>query len=186
MSNWLQHLNKSRVRSLHSESGMDIYTLICIKWITNKNLLYKKINKIKKKKKRSLHSDLPRKMYGLVPKWAKPGERGGSLKSRGCSSRIWGAPCLPTSTRHPRFPPSLPPKRTGSSLHYLEMAAKKALSPEDSIHWWNGRPSESRQCPGDSDQTPGRWSAHSWHWHVTQPWHPRMLQFQLLDTFSLI
>ena len=29
------------------EIGVDIYTLICIKWITNKNLLYKKINKIK-------------------------------------------------------------------------------------------------------------------------------------------
>ena len=27
------------------EIGIDIYTLICIKWITNKNLLYKKINK---------------------------------------------------------------------------------------------------------------------------------------------
>ena len=26
--------------------GTDTYTLICIKWITNKNLLYKKINKI--------------------------------------------------------------------------------------------------------------------------------------------
>ena len=26
--------------------GIDIYTLICIKWITNKNLLYKKINTI--------------------------------------------------------------------------------------------------------------------------------------------
>ena len=37
------------------EIGIDIYTLICIKWITNKNLLYKKINKIKfKKKKKSL------------------------------------------------------------------------------------------------------------------------------------
>ena len=31
--------------------GIDIYTLICIKWITNKNLLYKKLNKILKKKK---------------------------------------------------------------------------------------------------------------------------------------
>ena len=30
--------------------GIDIYTLICIKWITNKNLLYKKIYKIKFKK----------------------------------------------------------------------------------------------------------------------------------------
>ena len=29
------------------EIGIDIYTLICIKWITNNNLLYKKINKIK-------------------------------------------------------------------------------------------------------------------------------------------
>ena len=27
--------------------GIDIYTPICIKWITNKNLLYKKINEIK-------------------------------------------------------------------------------------------------------------------------------------------
>ena len=29
------------------EIGIDLYTLICIKWITNKNLLYKKI-KLKK------------------------------------------------------------------------------------------------------------------------------------------
>ena len=32
------------------EIGIDMYTLICVKWITNKNLLYKK-NKIKLKKK---------------------------------------------------------------------------------------------------------------------------------------
>ena len=25
------------------EIGIDMYTLICIKWVTNKNLLYKKI-----------------------------------------------------------------------------------------------------------------------------------------------
>ena len=30
--------------------GIDIYTLLCIKLMTNKNLLYKKINKIKFKK----------------------------------------------------------------------------------------------------------------------------------------
>ena len=30
--------------------GVDMYTLMCIKWMTNKNLLYKKINKIKFKK----------------------------------------------------------------------------------------------------------------------------------------
>ena len=29
------------------EIGIDIYTLICIQWITNKNLPYKKRNKIK-------------------------------------------------------------------------------------------------------------------------------------------
>ena len=27
--------------------GIDMYTLMCIKWMTDKNLLYKKINKIK-------------------------------------------------------------------------------------------------------------------------------------------
>ena len=31
--------------------GIDMYTLICIKWITNNNLLYKKINEKKFKKK---------------------------------------------------------------------------------------------------------------------------------------
>ena len=38
------------------EIGIDMYTLICIRWITNENLLYKKINNIKfknsKKKKK--------------------------------------------------------------------------------------------------------------------------------------
>ena len=29
------------------EIGFDMYTLMCIKWMTNKNLLYKKINKIR-------------------------------------------------------------------------------------------------------------------------------------------
>ena len=29
------------------EIRIDMYTLMCIKWMTNKNLLYKKINKIK-------------------------------------------------------------------------------------------------------------------------------------------
>ena len=37
------------------EIGIDMYTLMCIKWMTNKNLLYIKINKIKfqTKKKRA-------------------------------------------------------------------------------------------------------------------------------------
>ena len=30
--------------AMNWEIGIDIYTLICIKWITNKKLLYKKIN----------------------------------------------------------------------------------------------------------------------------------------------
>ena len=29
------------------EIGIDMYTLMCIKWMTNKNLLYKKVNKKK-------------------------------------------------------------------------------------------------------------------------------------------
>ena len=38
---------------MNGEIGIDIYTLIGIKWITNKNLLYKKINKIKLKVKKT-------------------------------------------------------------------------------------------------------------------------------------
>ena len=34
--------------------GIDMYTLMCIKLMTNKNLLYKKINKIQKFKKSSI------------------------------------------------------------------------------------------------------------------------------------
>ena len=44
------------------EIGIDMYTLICIKWITNKNLLYKKINKRKfknsRKKKKKVFKNL--------------------------------------------------------------------------------------------------------------------------------
>ena len=35
---------------LNWETGIDMYTLMCIKWMTNKNLLYKK-QKDKKKRK---------------------------------------------------------------------------------------------------------------------------------------
>ena len=34
--------------------GIDMYTLMCIKFMTNKNVLYKKINKIKLKKLKKL------------------------------------------------------------------------------------------------------------------------------------
>ena len=40
--------------------GIDMYTLMCIKWMTNKNLLYKNINKIKfknSKKKQKTKTD---------------------------------------------------------------------------------------------------------------------------------
>ena len=36
------------------EIGIDMYTPMCMKWMTNKNLLYKKINKNLKKKKKEL------------------------------------------------------------------------------------------------------------------------------------
>ena len=41
---------KTELSVINWEIGIGIYTLICIKWITNKNLLYKKIDKIKLKK----------------------------------------------------------------------------------------------------------------------------------------
>ena len=34
--------------------GIDMYTLMCIKLMTNKNLLYKKINKVQKLKKNKI------------------------------------------------------------------------------------------------------------------------------------
>ena len=34
------------------EIGIDMYTVMCLKWMTNKNLLYKKINEIQKLKKK--------------------------------------------------------------------------------------------------------------------------------------
>ena len=42
------------------EIGIVMYTLMCIKWMTNKNLLYNKINKIKfknSKKKKKLNNN---------------------------------------------------------------------------------------------------------------------------------
>ena len=41
------------------ETGVDIYTLICIKWITDENLLYKKNEILKLKKKQSPLSGFP-------------------------------------------------------------------------------------------------------------------------------
>ena len=49
------------------EIGIDIYTLICIKWITNKTLLYKKINKIKFKNSKEKEG----KRTSLVAQWLR-------------------------------------------------------------------------------------------------------------------
>ena len=37
------------------EIGIDMYTPICIKWMTNKNLLYKKIKEKRKNNQRNRH-----------------------------------------------------------------------------------------------------------------------------------
>ena len=39
------------------QTGIDMYTLMCIKWMTNKDMLYKKnkLNKIQKLKKKDPH-----------------------------------------------------------------------------------------------------------------------------------
>ena len=47
-------------RVMNWEIGIDMYTLICIKCMTNKNLLYKKINKIKLEKKEKSVQPLPK------------------------------------------------------------------------------------------------------------------------------
>ena len=49
------------------EIGIDIYTLICIKWITNKKLLYKKINKIKFKNSKKIKRKVVLTKY--LKKW---------------------------------------------------------------------------------------------------------------------
>ena len=46
--------------------GIDMYTLMCIKLMTNKNLLYKKINKIKFKNKKKNFLDLKQSASGVV------------------------------------------------------------------------------------------------------------------------
>ena len=48
------------------EIGIDIYTLICIKWITNEILLYTKINKTKFKKKIQLNICHDQKLNYLI------------------------------------------------------------------------------------------------------------------------
>ena len=49
------------------EIGIDMYTLMCIKWMRNKNLLYKKINKIKFKNFKKTRK-ISNKQPNLTPK----------------------------------------------------------------------------------------------------------------------
>ena len=51
---WTPRGESGGVGGMNWEIGIDMYTLICIKWITNKNLLYKNINKIKFKNSKKI------------------------------------------------------------------------------------------------------------------------------------
>ena len=88
--------------------------------------------------------------------------------------------------------PSLSLKRTGSSLYNLETAAKEAFLPEDSIRcsWRQALVKRKALEIADSAQEiairprecgqPGGCRR-----NATHPWHPQILLFQLLDSFSL-
>ena len=54
------------------EIGIDMYTLMCIKWMTNNNLLYKKINKIKLKKKDTCTSMFTVALFTIARSWKQP------------------------------------------------------------------------------------------------------------------
>ena len=54
---------------LNWEIGIDMYTLRCVKWMTNKNLLYKKINKIKFKKKKENYKILMNEIKDDINRW---------------------------------------------------------------------------------------------------------------------
>ena len=54
------------------EIGIDIYTLIRLKWITNKNLLYKKINKVLKKTPKKPHPGCPDTFAQHTCSWQAP------------------------------------------------------------------------------------------------------------------
>ena len=60
--------------------GIDVYTLMCIKRMTNKNLLYKKINTIKFKKKKSQQDCQGSLVFSTGQIWVKlQGARGFNL-----------------------------------------------------------------------------------------------------------
>ena len=98
------------------EIGIDMYTLICVKWITNKNQLYKKITKIEfKKKKRNgriyifllffiftmlmyslMHFHKLNTPMGPAPRWRTrtlaPLQKPGTLSPEGSTLLSWFAP----------------------------------------------------------------------------------------------
>ena len=74
------------------DTGIDMYTLICIKWITKKNLLYKKINKIKKLKKKKakpMPSTNPNPSCGAIPQLG--GKQAAARQSHGFLCRFKAA-----------------------------------------------------------------------------------------------
>ena len=55
-------------------TGIDMYTVMCIKWMTNKNLQYKKINKIKfknSKKKENPKDSIKNNLLNLINEFSK-------------------------------------------------------------------------------------------------------------------
>ena len=57
---------KSGGGGMNWEIGIDIYTLICIKWITNMNLLYKKNKILKNNNKNKIKSKILLEMNLLI------------------------------------------------------------------------------------------------------------------------
>ena len=84
------------------EIGIDIYTLICIKWRTNKNLLYKKISKIKfknSKKNKNNNNNKEQLRYGT----AIEKSRQKIYKLVPVESPLWKVELMMVTTEQPSF-----------------------------------------------------------------------------------
>ena len=69
------YMHSYRIFVINWEIGIDMYTLMCIKLMSNKNLLYKKINKIKFKsyiyKKKQRHRLGVARGWGAIVSWVQ-------------------------------------------------------------------------------------------------------------------
>ena len=117
-----------------------------------------------------------------VDEWAishEPSQRrGGSQMSGG----IWWAPGLPLPSLIHGLLAVCFLRELGHHFTILKWLPRR-LCPHRTVYaapggkpWWNRRPSDSKPCPGDSDQTPGGGRPTGWHWNGTQPWHAWILQ----------